>query len=152
MLQPALVLLSKELRLANRFITIETAGTVYRPVVADLLSISPKLSNSAPRQPGRWQVRHERDRQRLDVIQQLIDGFRVQFKFVIDQPRDLDEVVSYLGAFPDLPADKVWLMPQGTTAEELMSKSGWLGKEAKRLGFRLSPRRHIELFGHVRGT
>ena len=152
MLQPALVLLSKELRLANRFITIETAGTVYRPVVADLLSISPKLSNSAPRQRGRWQTRHERDRQRLDVIQQLIDGFRVQFKFVIDQPRDLDEVVSYLGAFPDLPADKVWLMPQGTTAEELMSKSGWLGKEAKRLGFRLSPRRHIELFGHVRGT
>ena len=152
MLQPAIVPLSQALRDAGRFITIETAGTVFRPVAADLMSISPKLSNSAPREAGRWRTRHERDRVRLDVIRQLIEQFHHQLKFVIDEPRDLDEVVEYLRGLPHVSPDRVWLMPQGVTADELAARTNWLAPAAAQLGYRLSPRRHIELFGHIRGT
>ena len=152
MLQPAIVPLSQALRDAGRFITIETAGTVFRPVAADLMSISPKLSNSAPRDAGRWRTRHERDRQRLDVIRQLIERFPYQLKFVIDEPRDLDDVVEYLRGLPPVSPDRVWLMPQGVSADELAARTKWLAPAAAQLGYRLSPRRHIELFGHIRGT
>jgi len=152
LLQAAIVPLSQALRDAGRYVTIETAGTVFRPAAADLMSISPKLSNSAPRDSSRWQMRHERDRTRLDVIRQLIADHHYQFKFVIDERRDLDEVARYLDQLPEIDANCVWLMPQGVSADELASRTEWLAPAAAALGYRLSPRRHIELYGHVRGT
>lgn len=152
LLQTAIVPLSQALRDAGRYVTIETAGTVFRPAAADLMSISPKLSNSAPRESGRWQTRHERDRTRLDSIRELIASYHYQFKFVIDERRDLDEVVAYLAQLPEVDANRVWLMPQGVTAGDLAARTEWLAPAAVALGYRLSPRRHIELYGHVRGT
>lgn len=152
LLQSTIVPLSQGLRDAGCFVTIETAGTVYRPVAADLMSISPKLSNSMPHEAGRWQERHERDRHRSDVIRRLTGEYNYQLKFVIDEPRDLDEVEEYLKLFPEVAADHVWLMPQGVRVEELAARTDWLAPAARQLGFRLSPRQHIELFGHVRGT
>lgn len=152
MLQPAIVPLSHALREAGRLVTVETAGTMFRPVAADLMSISPKLSNSAPLEAGRWRSRHERDRQRFDVIEQLLGQFVCQFKFVIDKPDDLREVADYMVAFPRVDASQVWLMPQGVSMEELSARIEWLGPAAERLGYRLSPRLQIELFGHTRGT
>jgi 7-carboxy-7-deazaguanine synthase len=151
MLQPSMIPLSQELRARGRYVTIETAGTVYRPVDADLMSISPKLSNSTPRDEGRWQARHERIRNRLDVIRQLVAEYNCQFKFVVDERRDLDEIVDYMRQLPEVSAGRVWMMPQGTTIEDLASRTDWLEAEAERLGYRLSRRRHIEMFGHVRG-
>ena len=152
LLQPEIVPLSQALRAAGRFVTVETAGTVIRPVKADLMSISPKLSNSMPREASRWRERHERDRLRQDVVARLIESAPYQLKFVIDALADLDEVVEYLRELPQVSADRVWLMPQGVNADELATRTEWLIPAAERLGFRLSPRRHIELFGHVRGT
>src|SRR5579883_2126971 len=51
-------------------VTIETAGTVYREVKCDLMSISPKLANSTPE--GSWAGRHERLRYQPDVLRRLI--------------------------------------------------------------------------------
>ncbi|MBS0201561.1 MAG: 7-carboxy-7-deazaguanine synthase QueE [Planctomycetes bacterium] len=152
LLQATIVPFSQALRDAGRLVTVETAGTVFRPVDADLMSISPKMSNSSPHEAGRWQNRHERDRRRPSVIRELIARFRCQFKFVIDQPSDLDEVQEYLREFSEIAADQVWLMPQGVTAGDLTARAEWLAPAAAALGFRLSPRQHIELFGHVRGT
>ena len=47
MLFAELVPLAAELR-RGLHITIETAGTLYLPLECDLMSISPKLSNSTP--------------------------------------------------------------------------------------------------------
>jgi 7-carboxy-7-deazaguanine synthase len=152
MLQPDLVRLSEELRAAGRFVTIETAGTVHRPVAANLMSISPKLSNSRPRETSRWRTRHERDRTRLAVIRRLVEDYKYQFKFVIDGPGDLDEVVAYLRDVPQIEHARVWLMPQGVTSDELASRMKWLAPAAAQLGYRISQRQHIELFGHQRGT
>ena len=48
LLQPDVVPLTLALGNAGKFVTIETAATVYRPVHADLMSISPKLASAAP--------------------------------------------------------------------------------------------------------
>ncbi len=77
---------------AGLHITIETAGTIVRPVRCDLMSISPKLANSTPaagdpRDPsGAWAVRHEQRRLNVEALQGLLDahpspGF--QLKFVV---------------------------------------------------------------------
>ena len=152
LLHPEIVSLSSALKAENRYVTIETAGTVYRSVDADLMSISPKLSNSRPDQPGRWRERHDRDRDRPDVLRQLIKRTDYQLKFVVDQPVDLTEIIGYLERFPEIDVGRVWLMPQGIRHVDLLEKAQWLEPEAIRLGFRFCPRRHIEMFGSVRGT
>src|SRR6188474_79323 len=54
----------------GKHITIETAGTIYLSVRCDLMSISPKLSNSTPglESAGTWRERHERTRHAPNVV------------------------------------------------------------------------------------
>lgn len=152
LLQPGIVPLSQHLRSEGFVVTIETAGTVYRPVAADLMSISPKLSNSGPRDGGRWARRHEQDRDRPDVLRRLLSEYDTQLKYVIDTPADLEELAGVLAGYPEVRAEQVWLMPQGVTMADLTTREAWLASEAARLGYRYCPRRHIELYGNVRGT
>jgi 7-carboxy-7-deazaguanine synthase len=142
------------LRRAGHHITIETAATVFEPVACDLASLSPKLSNSTPfdRDSGRQALRHERLRWQPAVIRAFMNHCDYQFKFVIDQVADVAEVLDALEQLPGVPRDKVLLMPQGITPEELRQRGLWLVEECKRHGFRYCPRLHIELFGNVRGT
>src|SRR4029079_3600425 len=112
--------LGAALRERGRHVTIETAGTLHLPVACDLMSISPKLAGSAPsatRNP-RWRRRHSRQRHRPDVISRLIAEYDYQLKFVVDRPEDVSEVADYLIEFPEVAAERVWLMPQGRKAEE----------------------------------
>jgi 7-carboxy-7-deazaguanine synthase len=152
LLQPDVVPLSCALRDAGAVVTVETAGTVYRPVAASLMSISPKLSNSVPRHDRRWSERHTRDQHQPDVMHRLLAEYDCQLKFVVDVPADLDELRRYLEQFPQVRQDQVWLMPQGVTAAALADKAAWLAPAAERLGFHYCPRRQIEQFGNVRGT
>jgi 7-carboxy-7-deazaguanine synthase len=109
------VLLSRTLRQIGWHMTIETNGTIYRPVACDLLSISPKLSNSTPppeRNAGR-RIRHEHGRHTPDVVERLIAEYDYQIKFVIDAPEDCPEVERYLAEAPRIDRRRV-LLPQGT--------------------------------------
>lgn len=151
MLVPQLVPLTRAIAAMGRCITIETAGTVDLPVAAHLLSISPKLSNSAPDDP-KWRARHERRRHRPRVIHRLTADYDYQLKFVIDTPADVAEVHEYLCGLPHIAADHVYLMPQARDRETLREKSAWLQEAAAARGWRVSPRLHIELFGNTRGT
>jgi 7-carboxy-7-deazaguanine synthase len=49
MLFPAVAMLAERLHGQRMHITIETAGTIFRDLPCDLLSLSPKLANSTPR-------------------------------------------------------------------------------------------------------
>lgn len=154
LLQPGVVPLSESLRGLGRVVTVETAGTVYRPVQADLMSLSPKLGNSTPRS-GRWRRRHAQRRERLDVVSRLLREYDCQLKFVIDAEADLDEVLDYLERLGhvdrSVPTDRVWLMPQSRSPQEHHERAEWLAEAAQRLGFRFARRLHIELYGNVRG-
>lgn len=152
LLQPNLARLAEGLRKQDRVVTIETAATIFREVEADLISISPKLANSTPREESRWKQRHERDRDRPDVVQKLMARSDYQLKFVVDHRDDLIEIQKYLQQFPDIRPEKVWLMPQGITRSDLQAKAEWLAPAATELRFQYCPRKHIELFGSVRGT
>jgi len=153
MLQPELVPLTRAMGQKGYLVTIETAGTVDRPVHADLMSISPKLSNSVPKS-GRWRQRHEqRLRQSPPIVRSLMARYPYQLKFVVDQPEDLEEIEAYLRDLgPDLDRRSVWLMPQASTPAELSVKACWLRDIAAHHGYRVSPRLQIELFGNRRGT
>ena len=147
-----------ELRRLGFHVTIETAGSVLPDggvPACDLMSISPKLASSAPpaETPGGWAGRHEAARRRDDVLRTLAASAPYQFKFVVETPADIDEAVRWLEDLgPCIDRDRVLLMPQARTPEELADRSAWLAAECDRLGFRLAQRHHILWFGGRRGT
>lgn len=149
-----LVPLTAELRRQGRHITIETAGTASLSVACDLMSISPKLSNSTPRadRHPEWAARHERTRHAPNVIRQLISEYPYQLKFVVDTPEDCQEIDDYLREFPEIDRARVLLMPQGIDLAELTEKAQWLEPYCALHGLQYCPRRQIEWFGLTRGT
>ncbi len=154
MLAPELGSLCDRLRQGGYRITIETAGTVYRQLACDLMSISPKLDNSTPNgdNSGIWRQRHERLRHAPEVIGRLLAEHVYQFKFVIGEPRDVRQVLGYLEQFPSIDRDRVMLMPMGTGLAELERVEQWLVESCRTHGLRYCPRRHIEWFGWKRAT
>ena len=154
MLFAEMIPLTSRLREAGFHITIETAGTLRLPVQCDLMSISPKLSNSTPsvERDRRWHRRHEHSRHVPEVIRRLLAEYPYQLKFVIDAPADCEEVETYLEEFPEVDRKRVLLMPQGTDAASLAARSAWLEPLSRDRGFRFCPRRQIEWYGHARGT
>lgn len=133
-------------------VTVETAGTVFQPVKCDLMSISPKLENSIPRERdgGRWAAQHDRLRYRPGVLKRLME-FPYQLKFVVMSEADLDEIARIV---EDTGADRgrVLLMPEGTGAAAIAERGRWIAEICKREGFRYSPRLHVDLWGNRRGV
>ncbi|MDK3157634.1 7-carboxy-7-deazaguanine synthase QueE [Kamptonema cortianum] len=88
--------LAQLLRDAGQHITIETAGTRFLDLPCDLLSISPKLANSAPPEdtPGGWHQRHEQSRLDYDVLGKLLKSYDYQLKFVVtgENPDEVEEI------------------------------------------------------------
>ena len=155
MIAPDLSELAEALKKQGKHITIETAGTIPpNGIPCDLASLSPKLSNSTPppsRDPA-WAKRHESTRLQPEVVSKWIKEYPFQFKFVVSSENDLVEIKSLLLKLPEIPVDRVLLMPEGTDVKTLASRSPWLVEICKREGFRFCPRLQIELFGHTRGT
>jgi 7-carboxy-7-deazaguanine synthase len=154
MLFAELIPLCERLRAAERHLTIETAGTLYLPVVCDLMSISPKFASSAPATHlyPHWHRRHERERHRPEVIRRLVAEYVYQIKFVIDSPEDLELVEKYLAEFPEIAPERVMLMPQGIEQVELEAREAWLRPYCEAYGLVICPRKQIEWYGPVRGT
>ena len=148
--------LAAEIKKLGHHITIETAATVPPADIAcDLASLSPKLLNSAPdgRLSATWRKKHEATRWQPDVVRAWIDAYPYQFKFVVAQPMDVDELEGMLTSLHrDIPRDRILLMPEGTTLDVIRSRAGWLGELCKARGYRYAHRLHIELYGNKRGT
>lgn len=154
MLFAELVPLTQRLHASGLHLTIETAGTRHLPVLCDLMSISPKLRSSTPDPSAAagWALRHERTRYQPDVLRQLTTQYDFQLKFVIAGPGDLDEVESMLAQHPQVPPQRVLLMPQGTELASLRQIEAWLEPYCAARGYTYCPRRQIEWFGARRGT
>jgi 7-carboxy-7-deazaguanine synthase len=154
MLFAELVPLAAALKQRGLHITIETAGTIYQSLDCDLMSISPKLSNSTPpvERDARWHHRHEKSRHAPDVIRRLVAEYPYQIKFVIGSPADCGEMETWLAEFPEIDRSRVLLMPQGTDLAELAEHANWLEPFCRSENLRFCPRKHIEWFGLARGT
>jgi 7-carboxy-7-deazaguanine synthase len=149
--------LAAELRILGYHLTIETAATVPPEGIAcDLASLSPKLLNSAPdgTQHAAWRRKHEATRWQPGVVKAWLDGgYGYQFKFVVAQPADVDEIEGMIASLRrDIPRDRVMLMPEGTAPEVLRGRAAWLADLCKARGYRYAHRLHIDLYGNTRGT
>jgi len=133
-------------------ITVETAGTVYRDVACDLMSISPKLANSTPwlREAGRFAASHESARYRPEVLRQLMERYPYQLKFVVASEEDLPEIRRIVEE-TRAERERVLLMPEGTQPAVVAERGRWIAELCKEQGWRYSPRLHVELWGDQRG-
>ena len=146
--------LSVRLKDAGAHVTIETAATIFKPVSCDLVSMSPKLSNSTPwqKQNGSFATMHEQHRLNYNVVQQFIDSYDYQLKFVVDREQDLVEVRQIVDALKNVDTSRVLIMAQARNRRQLHQKSRWIVELCKQFGYGYSPRLHIELYGNRRGV
>lgn len=148
----------------GQYITLETEGS--RPFIEgcepDLLSLSPKLSNSIPRVgtttpngrvvTDRDVEMHQKGRSNFKAMVEWIEASAdYQLKPVITKEKDLDEVKE-IQEILDIPNDMVWLMPAGSLNDDLQLKRQWLTELCWKNGYNFTDRGHIITYGNKRGV
>ena len=71
---------------------------------------------------------------------------------MVADDRDLEEIEQIMSQLRGVEPADVLLMPEGTSADVLASRAGWISDVCKRTGYRYCPRLHVELYGNTRGT
>ena len=125
------------------FVEIETAGT-RSPLLVDErvhYNVSPKLEHSGNPIHKRFLP---------EVLEQFIRLDKSCFKFVVQSIHDFDEV-SYIVEVLDIPASKVWIMPEGTTSERLTLTTREIADEVVKQGWNFTSRLHVTMWGDERG-
>ena len=151
LLQREIAGLTRRLKEAGLHITVETAGTVNPDFQCDLLSVSPKTSNSDP--PGRARDRHRLLRADPEPLADLVRRFpNHQLKFVVEDADDLPEINALLEKIGTVEPSRVLLMAQGRTAFEVAERAPRVAALCLEHGFRYTPRLHLDLFGGGRGV
>jgi len=144
--------LTRELKAAGKHITIETAGIAYIPdMPCDLMSVSPKLNNSVP-EDAKLAAIHKNSKLDLAVLDALINNYDYQLKFVVDAEADLPEIEETLKKLGNVDRQKIMLMPQAATRQELLAKSPMVAKLCKRTGYAFSQRLQVLLWNNQKGT
>ena len=131
---------------ADYFVEVETDCTIIPN--SDMLehvnhwNVSPKTSNSGNSREAR-------------EIPQCYDFFvkleNCVFKFVIENESDLEEIDELIAKY-SIPKNKILLMPQASTKDELNLKKEEIEKIAKAKGLLFSSRLQVERWGSQRGT
>lgn len=119
---------------------VETNGTIMpSPVLLERcqFNCSPKLSHSGVSAGKRIKA---------SVIKAILNA-NSQFKFVVQGPEDIGEAErDFIKPF-DIPADRVIIMAQGVTQEQICDISGKVVERVKLSGYRLLPRLQVSLWG-----
>jgi 7-carboxy-7-deazaguanine synthase len=132
--------------LPGYFFEVETNGTLLPEaefdVRIDQYNVSPKLENSenAPAL-----------REKSESLRFFGTSQNAYFKFVLCQEEDLGEVLTLQSRY-SIPAERIILMPEGSTSAEFANRSLTIVEMCKRNGFRYSDRLHVHLYGEKRGT
>jgi 7-carboxy-7-deazaguanine synthase len=118
---------------------VETAGTLpWDTDLVDQWVVSPKLTNSGM---------DEDRRLKFDVLR----GFAAKdaaFKFVVVDASDLEEVAAIVER---IGTTNVWIMPEGTTAETITTRTAVLADAVVARGWNLTTRLHVLAWGDERG-
>jgi len=148
-----LPLLLQKLKQNNKHITLETSAVQYRSIVCDLVSISPKLTNSIPTEGpyAAFAETHRENRLNIAAIRSFIESHDYQLKFVVCNKSDLDEIEEILAQLPPIPKEKIMLMSQARTKQQHRQLGPAVAEMCIRKGFRYCPRLQIELWGSRRG-
>jgi 7-carboxy-7-deazaguanine synthase len=138
--------LTRGLAAASLHVTVESAGTVDPPFHCDLLSLSPKTSNSDP--SDKHNEKHRSLRLDHSPISRLMQRFpEYQLKFVVEGAEDLPEILELLAELGGVDRSRVLLMAQGRTPEEMTERAPAVAALCLEHGFRYTPRLQLDLFG-----
>lgn len=130
----------------EQWVEIETNGTIapneeLRELV-DQFNVSPKLENSGNALAKR------RKPEALKVFAALPNA---DFKFVSTGQVDMEEINGLVEEF-DIPHERVFLMPEGRTEEEVKAHQLELVEIAKQNNYNLTTRLHVLIWGAKRGV
>lgn len=152
--------LQKDLKdIVNSFIdrgyvvTIETNGIIHIDGIdRAFISLSPKLSSTyAQHIDSREYILHRTNNKFIEGTSKWIKSNDYQLKFVVNDESDIveiNDIVKKLG----ISSDKVYLMPQGISTEQLKEKEMLIFNACLEFGYNFSSRLHINLFGYRRGV
>lgn len=153
MISQEIVELTKQLKDFDYQVTIETSGIFFHPVACDLMSISPKLSNTVPLDGDPAVARqHDSERSKPEIVQQLMLRYNYQLKFVVDSEGDLYEVEEYLSSLHGVVPNRVLIMPQATNVDMMHRKAKWIEPFCEAKGYRYCPRMQLVWYGNERKT
>lgn len=128
------------------WIEVETNGTTAPlpefSFLVDQFNCSPKLSNSGP---DNLPIKREVPK----ALQTLSSLPKTTFKFVIITETDLKETLELVRKYE---MREVYLMPEGRTREEQISRQEQVRQMCVEYGFHFSPRLHILEHGNLRGV
>lgn len=138
----ALIALTDALLDMGKIVEIETNGTHdptgLNPVI--LCSVSPKIGSSG--------VAWNRAIRREALLAHNFRGSH--YKFVVSDQEEIPlirQIVSDIG----IAQNRVWLMPEGRTKEEILARLPFLFEICSIEGWNLSPRLHVLAFDDKRG-
>lgn len=144
--------LTHRLRDLGKHITIETAGVLFVPdLTCDLMSISPKLSNSTPAAHA-LAAEQERLRRDMAAAKALMDAYPYQLKFVVESHEDVSEVQAMLERLGPVEAERVMLMPQAASREDMRRRASIVAGFCLETGFRFGLRLQTVLWDNRRGA
>lgn len=127
-------------------IEIETNGTIAPPDDSQgniQWNCSPKLENSGV--PKGKRIKPEA----LEALKKT----NSYFKFVVQDEKDIDEVVTdYLPLLEGVPKDRIYISPEGKSAEALDAVLEKVRARVEKEGFVLGDRVHVRKHGDVRRT
>lgn len=126
---------------------VETNGTIAPPEYWDRYvthtTVSPKVNT---RDPLKKRFKPAALRAWADKAARG----RAAFKFVVTNPRDLDVIEAIMRRY-DIPRRRVWVMPEGTTAEAVIAHHRDLAPHIEAHGFNTTTRLHTLLYDNERG-
>jgi 7-carboxy-7-deazaguanine synthase len=146
-------------------ITIETEGShfVETDYPIDLISLSPKFSNSVPRvgitTPGgkivdeRFVKTHNRLRLHYENIRKTLDYHKdYHYKPVWDGTDECLKEIEDFRVKMDIPKDKTFIMPAGDTRETLVEMYPKVFEMVAEHGYNMTGRDHIIAYNTERGV
>jgi 7-carboxy-7-deazaguanine synthase len=141
--QDRLVWLADMCRATGRWTEIETNGAVVPSraiaIANRRFNVSLKLANSGV--PARRRLRP-------DAIRALAATGKAVWKFVVTGPADLEEIADLQQRYA---LDPVWVMPEGTTSDQILGRLRELADPVLARGWNLTPRLHTLLWEDTRG-
>lgn len=129
----------------DRHVEVETNGTRVPPVDHErvVYNVSPKLAHALTTKPS---LRPEV----LAAYNQL-EHSPALFKFVVQNPVQLEEVddlVATVGIDPN----RIWIMPEGRSANDLADRANDLVDDVIDRRYNITSRLHVLLWGDIRGV
>lgn len=124
-------------------IEFETNGTIlpkHQLFTYCQFNVSPKLANSGIPQQRRFKP---------TVLEGFL-GFPAVFKFVVCEPDDLVELQALVESV-GIPAHRVWVMPEGTSADVQTDRLQQLADDVLTRGYNLTSRMQVVAWGGTRG-